>query len=90
MHSQIIAPNGVAYAPASARPGVLPRMLAEILDTRIMVKVGTKEQERHVSDMASQTCDRDVAGGFSDGQVQCRDHTDIPENPHQAALTAVK
>jgi hypothetical protein len=37
--SQIIAPNGVAYAPASTCPGVLPRMLAEILDTRVMTKV---------------------------------------------------
>jgi DNA polymerase elongation subunit (family B) len=35
----VVAPNGVAFAPASVRPGVLPRMLDEILSTRIMVKV---------------------------------------------------
>ncbi len=35
----IVAPNGVAYAPPEARPGVLPRMLAEILGTRIMVRL---------------------------------------------------
>ena len=34
----MVAPNGVAFAPAGVRPGVLPRMLAEILSTRIMVK----------------------------------------------------
>ena len=32
-----MAANGVAYAPPEARPGVVPRMLAEILGTRIMV-----------------------------------------------------
>ncbi len=32
-----VAANGVAYAPPEARPGVVPRMLAEILGTRIMV-----------------------------------------------------
>ena len=37
-----MAPNGVAYAPPAARPGVLPRLLAEILGTRIMVKAALK------------------------------------------------
>ena len=37
-----MAPNGVAYAPASARPGVIPRLLREILATRVMVKAGMK------------------------------------------------
>jgi DNA polymerase zeta len=37
-----VAPNGVAYAPPSARPGVLPRMLHEILATRVMVKSAMK------------------------------------------------
>ena len=37
MRRLIVAPNGVAYAPPESRPGVLPRMLAEILGTRIMV-----------------------------------------------------
>lgn len=40
--SLIIAPNGVAYVPPSVRPGVLPRMLHEILSTRIMVKGAMK------------------------------------------------
>ena len=38
----VVAPNGVAYAPASARPGVIPRLLREILATRVMVKAGMK------------------------------------------------
>ena len=33
----IIAPNGVAFTPPDVRPGVLPRLLDEILATRIMV-----------------------------------------------------
>lgn len=33
----VVAPNGVAFAPKEARPGVLPRLLQEILNTRIMV-----------------------------------------------------
>ena len=33
-----ITPNGVAFAPADARPGVLPRLLREVLETRVMVK----------------------------------------------------
>ncbi|BDA47990.1 probable DNA polymerase zeta catalytic subunit [Coccomyxa sp. Obi] len=38
----IVAPNGVAYAPPEARQGVLPRLLSEILATRIMVKAAMK------------------------------------------------
>jgi DNA polymerase zeta len=37
-----IAPNGVAFVPADVRPGVLPRLLREILETRIMVKGAMK------------------------------------------------
>lgn len=33
----MIAPNGVAFAPSSVRKGVLPRLLKEILDARVMV-----------------------------------------------------
>lgn len=40
-----MAPNGVAFAPASVRPGVLPRMLDEILSTRIMVKARQGKHE---------------------------------------------
>ncbi len=35
----VVAPNGVAFAPKAARPGVLPRLLQEILNTRIMVSL---------------------------------------------------
>ncbi|GFR46656.1 hypothetical protein Agub_g8267, partial [Astrephomene gubernaculifera] len=38
----IICPNGVAYVPPEVRPGVLPRMLSEILNTRIMIKGAMK------------------------------------------------
>ena len=33
----IVAPNGVGFVPPAVRPGVLPRLLSEILNTRIMV-----------------------------------------------------
>ncbi|GIL69760.1 hypothetical protein Vretifemale_737, partial [Volvox reticuliferus] len=38
----IITPNGIAYVPPQVRPGVLPRMLSEILNTRVMVKGAMK------------------------------------------------
>lgn len=38
----IIAPNGVAFLPPGVRPGVLPRLLHEILATRVMVKAAMK------------------------------------------------
>eukprot|EP00887_Chlorella_sp_A99_P007603 scaffold20.g7603.t1 len=38
----LLAPNGVAFAPPAARLGVLPRLLREILDTRVMVKAAMK------------------------------------------------
>ena len=34
----IVTPNGMAFLPPSRKKGVLPRMLKEILETRIMVK----------------------------------------------------
>ena len=37
-----ISPCGVAYVKSSVREGVLPRMLREILDTRLMVKQSMK------------------------------------------------
>ncbi|XP_061780433.1 DNA polymerase zeta catalytic subunit [Nerophis lumbriciformis] len=37
-----VSPNGVAYVKASVRKGVLPSMLEEILQTRIMVKKSMK------------------------------------------------
>lgn len=37
-----ISPNGMAYVRPELRPGVLPRMLSEILGTRIMVKASMK------------------------------------------------
>lgn len=41
-----MAPNGVAYAAPEARQGVLPRLLSEILSTRIMVKAAMKRAPR--------------------------------------------
>ncbi|KAJ7547009.1 hypothetical protein O6H91_08G065000 [Diphasiastrum complanatum] len=38
-----IAPNGVLYVPPEVSPGVLPRLLEEILSTRIMVKQAMKK-----------------------------------------------
>jgi DNA polymerase zeta len=38
----VIAPNGVAFLPQRVRPGVLPRLLHEILATRVMVKAAMK------------------------------------------------
>lgn len=38
----VIGANGAAYAAASARKGVLPRLLSEILATRVMVKAAMK------------------------------------------------
>ena len=37
-----VAANGVAYLPQEARPGIIPRLLQEILSTRIMVKAAMK------------------------------------------------
>ncbi|XP_069830948.1 DNA polymerase zeta catalytic subunit isoform X2 [Dendropsophus ebraccatus] len=42
-HDITVSPNGVAFVKASVRKGVLPRMLEEILKTRIMVKQSMKE-----------------------------------------------
>lgn len=38
----VVAANGVAYLPHEARPGIIPRLLQEILSTRIMVKAAMK------------------------------------------------
>ena len=35
-------PNGVAFATADARPGVLPRLLKEVLAARVMVKLAAR------------------------------------------------
>lgn len=40
--STYISPNGVLFAPWSQRRGILPRMLQELLDTRVMVKNAMK------------------------------------------------
>ncbi|XP_044147686.1 DNA polymerase zeta catalytic subunit [Bufo gargarizans] len=42
-HDITISPNGVAFVKAPVRKGVLPRMLEEILNTRIMVKQSMKQ-----------------------------------------------
>ncbi|XP_025040532.2 DNA polymerase zeta catalytic subunit isoform X2 [Pelodiscus sinensis] len=41
-HDVTVSPNGVAFVKPSVRKGVLPRMLEEILKTRIMVKQSIK------------------------------------------------
>ncbi|KAE8602678.1 hypothetical protein XENTR_v10014081 [Xenopus tropicalis] len=42
-HDITVSPNGVAFVKACVRKGVLPRMLEEILKTRIMVKQSMKK-----------------------------------------------
>lgn len=42
-HEVLVAPNGVAYVPSEVRRGILPRLLEEILSTRIMVKQAMKK-----------------------------------------------
>ncbi|KAM7473815.1 hypothetical protein LguiB_021058 [Lonicera macranthoides] len=39
----LLTPNGVMYVPSKVRKGVLPRLLDEILSTRIMVKKAMKK-----------------------------------------------
>ncbi|XP_078256037.1 DNA polymerase zeta catalytic subunit [Rhinoraja longicauda] len=41
-----LSPNGVAFVKPSVRKGVLPSMLAEILNTRIMVKQTMKDNKK--------------------------------------------
>nr|DBA26585.1 TPA: hypothetical protein GDO54_010826 [Pyxicephalus adspersus] len=48
-HDITISPNGVAFVKASVRKGVLPRMLEEILNTRIMVKQSMKQYKHDKS-----------------------------------------
>lgn len=42
-HEILLTPNGVMYVPSKVREGVLPRLLDEILSTRIMVKQAMKK-----------------------------------------------
>ncbi|XP_027107695.1 DNA polymerase zeta catalytic subunit isoform X2 [Coffea arabica] len=42
-HEILLTPNGVMYVPSKFRKGVLPRLLEEILSTRIMVKKAMKK-----------------------------------------------
>ncbi|XP_021623348.1 DNA polymerase zeta catalytic subunit isoform X8 [Manihot esculenta] len=39
----LLTPNGVMYVPSKVRKGILPRLLEEILSTRIMVKQAMKK-----------------------------------------------
>ncbi|XP_068087412.1 DNA polymerase zeta catalytic subunit isoform X2 [Hyperolius riggenbachi] len=48
-HDVTISPNGIAFVKASVRKGVLPRMLEEILKTRIMVKQSMKQYKHDKS-----------------------------------------
>ncbi|KAM8952408.1 DNA polymerase zeta catalytic subunit isoform 2-T2 [Pelodytes ibericus] len=45
-HDITVSPNGVAFVKDSVRKGVLPRMLEEILKTRIMVKQSMKQYKQ--------------------------------------------
>ena len=40
----LITPNGLLFARKEARAGILPRMLREILDTRVMIKKVAKRE----------------------------------------------
>ncbi|XP_071725509.1 DNA polymerase zeta catalytic subunit [Rutidosis leptorrhynchoides] len=42
-HEVLLTPNGVMYVPSKVRKGILPRLLDEILSTRIMVKQAIKK-----------------------------------------------
>ncbi|XP_043708383.1 DNA polymerase zeta catalytic subunit isoform X3 [Telopea speciosissima] len=42
-HQILLTPNGVMYVPPKVRKGILPRLLEEILSTRIMVKQAMKK-----------------------------------------------
>uniref|UniRef100_A0A8D9BNJ6 DNA polymerase n=1 Tax=Cacopsylla melanoneura TaxID=428564 RepID=A0A8D9BNJ6_9HEMI len=46
-NSLTISPSGVAFVNKSVRCGILPRMLQEILDTRLMVKQSMKEYKNN-------------------------------------------
>lgn len=39
----VVAPNGVAFVKSNVREGILPKMLKELLETRIMVKNSMKK-----------------------------------------------
>ena len=40
----MVTPNGAIFCTSKHRPGVLPRLLREILETRVMVKVRERQQ----------------------------------------------
>nr|GMD05868.1 DNA polymerase zeta catalytic subunit isoform X1 [Ipomoea batatas] len=42
-HKMLLTPNGVMFVPSEVRKGVLPRLLEELLSTRIMVKQAMKK-----------------------------------------------
>ncbi|XP_051144572.1 DNA polymerase zeta catalytic subunit [Andrographis paniculata] len=42
-HELLLTPNGVAYVPPKVQKGILPRLLEELLSTRIMVKQAMKK-----------------------------------------------
>lgn len=48
-HNFSISPSGVAFVDKSVRCGILPRMLQEILDTRLMVKQSMKEYKNNAA-----------------------------------------
>ena len=52
-----ISPGGAMFAPWTARQGVLPRMLREILDTRIMIKSAMKGADMKADPAAMRVMD---------------------------------
>ena len=47
---RVVSPNGVMFVKKAVREGILPKMLSEILDTRVMVKssMGLHRDNRHL------------------------------------------
>ncbi|CAN6543923.1 unnamed protein product [Malus baccata var. baccata] len=84
----LLTPNGVMYVPKKVRKGVLPRLLDEILSTRIMVKQAMKklsasQQVLHSIFNATQLALKLIsnvygytAAGFS-GRMPCAEIADI-------------
>lgn len=82
--SAYIAPNGVVFAPWTTRRGILPRMLADLLETRALVKSAMKRASvagdpamlrlfnarQHALKMVANTTYGYTAAGFS-GRMPC-------------------
>ena len=63
-----IAPNGAVFAPSHAREGVLPRMLREIIATRIMIKQALKRAEKDAGEAATRAADATTTTGEAEAE----------------------